>query len=78
MTACNFSFFRMSSLLIFKLECLKWQFTTNDHILVKNTIKLIYERITQANMSFLCFVGGTFRGISEDDTSICAADYLSE
>lgn len=47
MTTCNFPFYSMSSLLIFKLECLKWQFRTNDHILVKNTIELIYERMTQ-------------------------------
>lgn len=47
MTTCNFPFYSMSSLLIFELECLKWQFRTNDHILVKNTIELIYERMTQ-------------------------------
>lgn len=82
MTACKFSFFSMSSLLIFKFKCLKWQFATNYHILVKNTIKLVYERMTQAScepMSFLCFVeGGMFTGISSGGASICAADYLSE
>lgn len=34
--------------------------------------------MTEANMSFLCFVRGMFKGISGGDTSICAADYLSE